>query len=678
MNERLVGAEAAARVDLAREPDFALGAIWVRPSLREIGVEGRTDIIENRVMQVLVALVRAKGHVVSRDDLIESCWDGVIVGDDAINSCIRRLRRLSEAKGDAFSIETVQRVGYRLKTAEARTAPEDLPLPAPALPPALQAPSATTPPVLPSRARSAWIGGTTGIIALSALLASGAAMIAAWQFWPMKPTPATAPVESSVAVLPFVNMSGDPKQEYFSDGFSEELINDLCSSPHLRVVSRTSSFAFKGRNENIAMIARALNVHGIVEGSVREAGNRVRITAQLIDGGNGYHLWSATYDRNLTDILSVQGELARAISAALTHRLLPVSATPRPRIDPAVYRLYLEGIHEWNRTPPENWLKGLATFKQVTARAPGFADGFAWLSRAAVNLAVNDDSAPATNYALATDAAQRALSLDPHNMMALVSRSAVKLFSWDWRGSASDLRLLRNENPNGYFFISGLRNYYADMGFPDEALADWRRLLEIDAQTYNRHFLTPVVFYEAGLPQEELRAAQAILESQPRNAGALLHVCIPLAQTGRIKDARAAAERLRQLQAGDKSPTESQFCDWEIDLAAGDLVNARKLLQIWETQYPDEGLGADDIATHYLRLGDNARAADWFERSYESREYDLFRTFDLKILGARSALEKYRSTAQYKELAEKPYFKIWQAEHDRIAAALAAHRDPLQ
>ena len=142
-------------------------------------------------------------------------------------------------------------------------------------------------------------------------------------------TPKTvSAAEASIAVLPFVNMSGDPSKEYFSDGVSEELLNDLANNPGLRVAARTSAFAFKGKNEDIQKIALTLHVRAILEGSVREIGDHLRITAQLINAADGYHLWSATYDRDLTDILVVQDDIARAITTALAQKLLVRATGP--------------------------------------------------------------------------------------------------------------------------------------------------------------------------------------------------------------------------------------------------------------------------------------------------------------------------------------------------------------
>ncbi|MGH6890365.1 MAG: winged helix-turn-helix domain-containing protein [Rhizomicrobium sp.] len=685
MNERFVRAGVIAHVELGHEQDFALGPVQVRPSRREIAGETLQETVEPRVMQVLVALARAKGDILTRDDLIESCWDGVIVGEDAINRCIGRLRKLAETSGNAFSIETVPRVGYRLKAAEAPGAPEVEPRPAAVAELALgDAPLAasfavapTSSPALPKAirpARPTWAAAVSAVAVL-VLVGGGLAM---WRLWPQA---SAAPVEASVAVLPFVNMSGNPKEKYFSDGFSEELTNHLANEPHLNVASRTSSFAFRGKSENIETIARALNVHAVVEGSVREAGDRVRITAQLIDASDGYHLWSADYTRNLTDILTFQGKLARAIAAALTHRLVPAPGTPPPKIDPATYRLFLKGLDQFDMPVPQGWRMALATFRQVTERAPDFSDGFARLAISAADLAWNYDAAPGSGFALAGEAAQHALSLDPRNMLARFVLGGVALATWNWRLAAHNFRMLRSQNPDNISTIGALWNYYALLGFPDVALAQWRRLYAIQPDLYRSTLPTVWALDQAGRFQEEIGVARAQLVRHPRDAYRLTSVCGSYALTGQIAEARVVEERYRSLLPNSSSDFYFQECELAIDRASGNRAEITKLLQLWESQFPDKFQHPAWIAVNYVLLGEFDRASDWFERAYEVREPLFFGSFyrlgSGKGFDYEKAFEKYRKTPGYKALAAKPLFKEFLAEHDRIAAALAAHRDPL-
>jgi tetratricopeptide (TPR) repeat protein len=379
----------------------------------------------------------------------------------------------------------------------------------------------------------------------------------------------------------------------------------------------------------------------------------------------------------LTDILSLEDELARTIAAQLTHRLMPAAILPRPRIDPAVYRLFLQGEQQYYQGLPQGWNNAAVAFKQVTNRAPDFADGFAWLSRAHLQLGNMMAPASGSDFAVAADAAQRALSLDPRNVLARMDRAILELFAWDWRASASDLRVLESRNPNSDSVMIGLWNYYTYLGFPDEAFATWQHLSVIDPRKYGNSLWAIWSPYSDGRFKEVIDAAAAVLANHPGNTDALRYICSSYAASGQIAEARKIAERLKAMHAYYDEQMRYAACDMDIALATGNRSNALRILKIWESDFPDKLSHALDISTAYVTLGDFDRATDWFQRAYERRESDFFAGFFLKGFGYEKAIEMYRQTAGYKALAERPLFKKWQAEHERVAEAVAAHRDPL-
>jgi TolB-like protein/DNA-binding winged helix-turn-helix (wHTH) protein len=659
MNERFSRAGLIARVDLAHEPEFALGNVEVRPALCEVAGPGWSETLEPRVMQVLVALARANGGVVSRDELIEACWEGRVVGEDSLTRCIGRLRRLAETSNSAFTLDTVLRVGYRLKVAEAPAPTRfDPALAHEAVPPAG---STAVAPVEDSKPkRSARPIRLAFFVAVAAVLAAG---LAVWWFWPR---PAIEP-DTSVAVLPFANMSGDPAKEYFSDGFSEELLNDLSNDPRLRVAARTSSFAFKGRSGDTKAIARALRVHAIVEGSVREAGNRVRITAQLIDADNGYNIWSARYDRDLSDILRVQDEVAGAIAVALTHKMLPgAMQAPQPRkIDPAVYRLYLEAQIQLDRASEDSRKKGFALLRQVTAREPNFAEGWAEFSRAAWVVGQVDALHKNSDEALAHEAAARTLVLDPRNIRARTMQAHLERDDWDWSAAAAHYRVLRAENPNNWRLLTHVADFYDAMGFANEALEIDRRAQTLDPVDFSKKQILDDLA-DAGRYREGIPVARLILAHRPDDPHPLEWLCQAYARTGQIRAARGVNEHLRRLKTD-----QLQSCQFEIDAAAGDASTARVILNTWIAEFPDkfpnEVQEASDIGNAYVELNDFDRANDWYERAYDLHEEDLLP----EVFQTDRA--KYRQTAGFKALSQRPGFKAWQTEHDQISAELAAH-----
>ena len=303
-----------------------LGRLKVDPPTRRIGDGARNELLEPRVMRVLVALASAKGKVLSRDDLIELCWDGQIVGDNAINRVISRLRlAFGRLSAGAVRIETITKVGFRL-VAEAQAA-EAASSPAPSI---------------------------------------------------------TAPITVAVAVLPFDNLSGDPHNGYLADGLAEELISTLARIPGLKVPARTSTFAYRGKGCDIRTIARELGVDTVLEGSVRAGGERLRVSAQLIDAGSGYHLWAETFDRALTDLLDLQDDLAQAIATALRRELGP---RLRETNSAEAMRLVLEARAAKRSMRAEGLREAVQLARQALELDPSFAK--AWESLAESTFVIN-------------------------------------------------------------------------------------------------------------------------------------------------------------------------------------------------------------------------------------------------------------------------------------------------
>jgi TolB-like protein/DNA-binding winged helix-turn-helix (wHTH) protein/Flp pilus assembly protein TadD len=327
------------QIDLARASPFRLGPLVVEPGLRQvIGSGGASETIEPRVMQVLVVLAMANGGIVSRDDLVRKCWEGRIVGDDSINRVIARLRKLADDPGaGSFRIETITKVGYRLigpveliasqqpgpltrrpppespvaesPLPESRVADSPTAAPAEPIAPPTAAPLFTAPPGVPAPGidRRLFIGGGAAVLAIA-----GGAI--AWRGGLFS---SIANAANSVAVIPFVNLGGDPDQDYFSDGLSAEIRAELARNPRLEVTAQASSNKFRASKDDAKAISQALGVAYLLDGNVRRSGETVRVSAELVDGRSGFSQWSQTFDRPLSDVFAVQREIAAAIAAAL-------------------------------------------------------------------------------------------------------------------------------------------------------------------------------------------------------------------------------------------------------------------------------------------------------------------------------------------------------------------------
>ncbi|MBC7872719.1 MAG: adenylate/guanylate cyclase domain-containing protein, partial [Ferruginibacter sp.] len=250
----------------------------------------------------------------------------------------------------------------------------------------------------------------------------------------------TKQTKNRLAVLPFVNMSADPENEYFSDGITEELLNTLTRVDGLQVTSRTSAFAFKGKNHDIRDIAIQLNVDKILEGSVRKSGNRVRITSQLINAADGYHIWSETYDRNLTDIFELQDEISGIIANKLRENLLPVQQeeklvkTPVKNIE--AYTCYLKALHFWNKLTPADGKKCIECCEEAISIEPGYAEAYAMAAAGYAYLGSSGQVMPDKAFEIVNRYADKALQLDPSVEEGHIAKASKYLFyDWNWQAA---------------------------------------------------------------------------------------------------------------------------------------------------------------------------------------------------------------------------------------------------
>ena len=291
----------------------------------------------------------------------------------------------------------------------------------------------------------------------------------------------SAPAQKSIAVLPLTNMSADPENEYFSDGMTEEIINALSKVPGMQVASRTSSFAFKGKEVDVREIGQKLGVGTVLEGSVRKIGNRIRITTQLVSVENGYHLWAETYDRQLEDVFAVQDEISRAIVEALKLRLGGDTAqlvVPTKNLE--AYNLYLKGRFFFNKFTEQGLRKGLDYFQHALLQDPGYARAYAGIADCWCNLA-DDWVAPDDAYPRAKSAATQALQHDPELAEAITSIGKVLCwYEWDFAGAEQQLRRAVALNPNyaEAHFVFG--STLPAVGLLGEAIEEVRKALTLD------------------------------------------------------------------------------------------------------------------------------------------------------------------------------------------------------
>jgi len=332
------------------------------------------------------------------------------------------------------------------------------------------------------------------------------------------PAVAEAPSERSIAVLPFVNMSDDPANEYFSDGLSEELLNLLAQIPELHVAARTSSFSFKGEKIDIPTVATKLKVAHVLEGSVRKAGSRVRITTQLIKAANGYHLWSETYDRTLEDIFAVQDEIAGSVVSALKVNLL--GEVPKAReTDPEAYSSYLQGIHFLRSGEVGNFEKARLAFERALAIDPDYAAAWAELAdtfQALVSFGILRQQDGVEQAFAASD---RALALDDGLAEAHIVKARLNMaFKYDWSAAQSAIDRARQLAPGNARMTLIAGNLEKTLGHFDEAVSRLRRAIALDPLNTTAHIWLSLVLIAQRRLDEACDVLNQILDLNPNRS----------------------------------------------------------------------------------------------------------------------------------------------------------------
>jgi TolB-like protein/Tfp pilus assembly protein PilF len=428
---------------------------------------------------------------------------------------------------------------------------------------------------------------------------------------------------ASIAVLPFVNMSSDEEQEYFADGMSEEVLNLLSQLPQLHVIARTSSFSFRGKEADIATIARTLNVAHVLEGSVRKSGDTVRITVQLIRASDSSHLWSQTYDRKLTDVFKVQDEIARAVVVALQVKLLPAERdrlAAAPTVNAEAYDAYLKGLYHWYRLTRADLDTAEHFFELALANDPGYARAYAgigllWMGRQQMGFVSPAEAAPKANAA-----ALRAVELDDtladaHYALAVVSTWA----NWDWPAAEREFRRAIQLNPG----FADAHAYYAHLlnilHRPDEAMVEARRSLELDPFNGLFKSLYAVDLLFVHRFDEAIAQFNAALATNPTDGVALGMLISAHHHKRQYKQALEASNRYASAVGYSEVTTllaqGTAAADYRATMCkVADTLAARSRTTFvlpWE------------VAGWYAYAGDKDRCLEWLERAYEVRDPNL-------------------------------------------------------
>jgi TolB-like protein/Tfp pilus assembly protein PilF len=422
----------------------------------------------------------------------------------------------------------------------------------------------------------------------------------------------------SMAVLPLDNYSADSTQDYFAEGMTDELTSNLASMSQLRVTSRGSAMQFKGKNRPpTPEIAKALNVDAIVEGSVTRSGDRVRITAQLIDARADKHLWSQTFERKSSDVLALQAELASAIASAINVQLTPGEQSRlavTQSIEPAAHEAYLKGRFFFNRPSDENLQKAIAQFDTVVKLSPKFAPAYSGLSDAYIWAAYNEGFIRAVDAKpLTKAAAERAVELDSMSAEAHTSLGVYKAwFEYDWEGSERELRRAIALNPSYAYAHDQLNQMLGLVGRFDEAIVEGERAIALDPLSPSIINDLVMTLVYAGKRASALEWVRKATELDPTfffyvNSEGVLEL-----QTGNFREAIAKFESSRTRGA---PPFTTAYLAYAYGMS-GDRARAMATLEELKRMSPGGAVTPFNMALVHLGLGDKARALDYLEQAY--------------------------------------------------------------
>ncbi len=437
----------------------------------ELYRNGRRVALQEKPFRILVLLLERPGEVVTREELRQELWPGITVDfGEGLDTALKKLRyALGDSAQNPTFIETIPRRGYRFM---ATVTQEDRGS-SPQAPPGVEA-GAQRPPAVRQ--------GTKAAVAVFILLIFGA--LVGWQAHLRQSSSSigSATAIHSLAVLPLENLSGDPSQDYFADGMTDELITTLGQLPSLRVISRTSANRYKGTRKPLPEIARELKVDAVVEGSALRAGSRVRITAQLIEASTDKHLWARSYEGDLRDILGLQSQVANAIAEEIRLKFTAQQHDSQNRrsVRPEAYEAYLKGRYFWNRRDGAGLEKAVEYYNRAVEADPGYAPPYAGLAQSYVLLA-GSRATIVDNIEKGKAAAHRALELDPSLAEAHTALALLMFHEWNFKEAEREYKLAVSLDPN----YATAHHWYGDgflvlMGRFEEANSEMKQALAID------------------------------------------------------------------------------------------------------------------------------------------------------------------------------------------------------
>ena len=620
---------------------YDFGAFRLDPVEHVLLRAGARVPLTPKAFETLLALVENAGHILEKDDLLKRAWPDTFVEEGTLARNISTLRKAlgDDAEGKTY-IETIPRRGYCF-VVPVKQFPEEGIGTSSAM---RTEPHATTHSEPQNFLSQRWL---VAALALAILLAAAYAL---WQS--SSYLRRVSPRRITLAVLPFENLSGEPAQQFFADGFSEELITQLggLEPTSLGIIGRTSAMQYQGTTKDPRQIGRELGAEYVLIGSVRRDKDRVRITARLIRAHDGTTLWAKDYDRNVSDILALQNEVASAIAREISLKLSPeenarlVAARP---VDPVAYESYLKGRYFWNKRTSSSYVKAIQYFNEAIARDAKYAQAYTGLADAYALLGSLANAELPRREAMpkARAAALAALQLDDSLAEAHTSLAFEEMhYEWDWPAAEREFKRALQLNPNYATAHQWYALWFVARGTPEQALAQLNLAEKADPLSIIVKVDTSYVLTGAGRYQQAAQVAARALELDPNFA--LAHFALAEAYAGQQLYPQAISE-LQKMLATDNGNTWGHAAMARDYAQMGQRAEAEKLLQEMLAGCGNRGGCPLEIASIYSSLGEKDQAFAWLEKAYQDRDGGLI------LLKGSFPLIHLRSDARYAELSRR-------------------------
>ena len=609
--------------------------------LRKNGVKIR---LQQQPFQILAILLQHPGEIVTREELSEQLWPaGTFVDfEHSLNAAIKRLRdALGESAENPIYIETLARRGYRFNAPVQSTLAEASVLP-------------------DSPAPSRNVMTRSAVYALPGVGLAIVLLVGAF-FWAGRTHHGASTKKriESLAVLPLENLSGDPEQEYFSDGMTGTLIADLSKIRPLRIISRTSTVQYKGTKKSLPEIARELNVDAVIEGSVLRSGNRVRINIELIEAQSDKHIWVESYDRELVDILKLHSEVAQAIANQVQIQLAPEQRArlhAAPTIDKGAYEDYLKARFYWiarpihqgtgHETSMDARRLACQLFESSIQKDPSFALAYVGLADCYVGLGTQRHIPPQDAYRHGSELIHKALQLDEtlgeaYNTLAYMSWQ----FEWNWTNAEHEFRRALELNPNYLDAHQEFSSFLSWSGRREEALLELAKMRELDP-AFPLHFTIQAHLHAHLREYRELvDISQKGVAFSPRFWLIHYYLGTGFFGLGQKREAISEFQKAVEFSEGDTDPVASLAFAYA---AVGKFSDAQKILGELQRQSKTRYVSPYMIGVIWAGLGQKDRAFEFLEKSYDEKSSDM-----AYFIGADWRLDGLRSDPRFAELLRR-------------------------